>query len=218
MISLRCARFSIEACSVTMPVRFDGMKGFFIICGLLAAAYLFWENSEISRPPGILAPDEPRQREVYSPSIRERNGYRITPLATFDIRARVIARERYRFGRASDLSPIDLVLGWGRLSDTDVLKKITFTQSGRAYAWMTSVFPVSRRVIETQSANMHMIPADSDIERRLKSIRAGNMVHLKGFLVEVSAQEGWRWRSSLTRDDTGGGACELILVESLDVW
>jgi hypothetical protein len=194
------------------------MKGFFLFCGLLVGLYLFWENSEISRPAGVLAPDEPHQREVSSASFREKNGYRITPLATFDIRARVIARERYRFGRAADLSPIDLVLGWGAMSDTEVLKKISFSQGGRAYTWMSSVFPVSRRVIETHSANMHMIPADGDIERRLKSIRAGNMVHLKGFLVEVNAQEGWRWKSSLTREDTGGGACELILVESLYAW
>jgi hypothetical protein len=83
---------------------------------------------------------------------------------------------------------------------------------------MTSDFRLPRRVIETHSANMHMIPASGEIERRLKSIRAGNMVHLKGFLVEVTAQEGWRWKSSLTRDDTGGGACELVLVESLCVW
>jgi hypothetical protein len=83
---------------------------------------------------------------------------------------------------------------------------------------MTSTYPVSRRMIETHSANMHMIPADAEIERQLKSIRAGNMVHLKGFLVEVTTKDGWRWKSSLTRDDTGGGACELILVESLYVW
>ena len=68
------------------------------------------------------------------------------------------------------------------MSDTEVLKKISFSQGGRTYTWMTSVFPVARRVIETHSANMHMIPADGDIERRLKSIRAGNIVHLKGFL------------------------------------
>jgi hypothetical protein len=66
---------------------------------------------------------------VYSSSFREKDGYRITSLAAFDIRARVIARARYRFGRAADLSPIDLVLGWGALSDTDVLKKIRFSQA-----------------------------------------------------------------------------------------
>jgi hypothetical protein len=148
----------------------------------------------------------------------EKDIFRITPLATFDVRARVIAAARYRFGRDADLAPVDLVLGWGAMSNSDVLKKISFSQGGRAYTWMTSTYPVSRRMIETHSANMHMIPADAEIERQLKSIRAGNMVHLKGFLVEVTTKDGWRWKSSLTRDDTGGGACELILVESLYVW
>jgi hypothetical protein len=194
------------------------MKGFLLSCALLLGLYWFWENSQISRPAGILATGEPHQKEVHAASAREKDGYQIMPLATFDIRARVIARERYRFGRAADLSPIDLVLGWGKMSDTAVLEKIRFSQGGRAYTWTTSVYPVSRRVIETHSAKMHMIARDGAIERRLKSIRAGNMVHIKGFLVEVSAQEGWRWKSSLTRDDTGGGACELILVESLDIW
>ena len=194
------------------------MKAFFLLGGFLICLFIFWERSEIPRPPGVLAPDEPYQREVFTSSFREKNGYRMTPLATFDIRARVISAERYRFSRAADLSPIDLVLGWGAMSDTAILKKIRFSQGGRAYAWMTSTFPVPRRVIETHSANMHMIPADGEIERQLKSLRAGNMVHLKGFLVEVTSREGWRWKSSLTRADTGGGACELILVESLYAW
>ena len=44
------------------------------------------------------------------------------------------------------------------------------------------------------------------------------MVHLKGFLVEVTGKDGFRWKSSLTRADIGGGACVLIWVESLYVW
>jgi len=130
----------------------------------------------------------------------------------------VIASARYRFGRESDLSPVDLVLGWGAMSDTTILKHFSISQNGRAYSWRTNTFPVPREVIETHSANMHMIPADAEIESQLKSIRPGNMVHLKGLLVEVTSKEGFRWKSSLTRADTGGGACELIFVESLYVW
>ena len=29
--------------------------------------------------------------------------------------------------------------------------------------------------------------------------------------------DGWRWQSSLTRHDTGNGACELLLVQSAAV-
>jgi hypothetical protein len=28
---------------------------------------------------------------------------------------------------------------------------------------------------------------------------------------------GWRWRSSLTRDDTDPGACELVYAEDLTI-
>jgi len=194
------------------------MKQFFFIGAVIVSLYFFWRESEIPRPAGVLAPDEPYQRELYTSSFRQKNGYQIATLATFDIRARVIRSSRYWFGRESDLSPVDLVLGWGAMSDSKVLQQISFSQGGRAYSWSTKTLPVARQVIETHSANMHMIPADAEIESRLKFIRPGNMVHLKGVLVEVASKEGWRWKSSLTRSDTGGGACELILVESLYVW
>jgi hypothetical protein len=40
-------------------------------------------------------------------------------------------------------------------------------------------------------------------------------VIVRGYLVEARGADGWRWRSSLTREDTGAGACELIWVESV---
>jgi hypothetical protein len=120
------------------------MKLFFFIGAVIFSLYVFWREPEIPRPAGILAPDEPYQKEFYTSSFREKNGYRIAPLATFDIRARVISSARYRFGRESDLSPVDLVLGWGAMSDSAVLKQISFSQNGRAYTWRTNSFPVPR--------------------------------------------------------------------------
>jgi len=193
------------------------VKQFGIMLALIMALY-YWSGREISRPSGVLAPDEPYQREVNSTSIREKSGYRLSLLASFDIRARVIASERYWFDRGSPLSPVDLVLGWGAMSDSTVLKQISISQGGRFYSWWVSTLPLPRAEIETHSANMHMIPANDEIERQLKSIRAGNMVHLKGYLVEATGKDGFRWKSSLTRSDAGGGACELILVESLFFW
>src|SRR4030095_9392463 len=194
------------------------MKAIFFIGAAILSLYLIWREPGIPRPDGVLAPDEPYQKELYIPSIREQNGYRIAPLASFEIRARVIASTRYRFARGADLAPVDPVLGWGAMSDNKVLEQIHISQGGRAYTWWTKAYPVSRQVIESHSANMHMIPGDAEIDRHLKGIRPGNMVHLKGLLVEVTSKEGWRWKSSLTRNDTGGGACELLLVESLFAW
>jgi hypothetical protein len=60
------------------------------------------------------------KRKLIVSSNREKNGYRLSLLASFDIRARVIASERYWFDRGSALSPVDLVLGWGAMSDSTV--------------------------------------------------------------------------------------------------
>ena len=74
------------------------MKQFFFIGAVIVSLYFFWRESEIPRPAGVLAPDEPYQRELYTSSFRQKNGYQIATLATFDIRARVIRSTRYRFG------------------------------------------------------------------------------------------------------------------------
>ena len=64
---------------------------------------------------------------------------------------------------------------------------------------------------------MHMIPADDSVARALKRVRVGDVVTLDGYLVEADKPGGWRWRSSLTRDDTGDGACEVVYVKDLAI-
>jgi hypothetical protein len=91
------------------------MRPFLFIGAVIFSLYWFSPRSEIARVPGVLAPDEPVQRELFTSSFHEQNGYRIAPLATFDIRARVILAARYRFGREADLSPVDLVLAGRRV-------------------------------------------------------------------------------------------------------
>jgi hypothetical protein len=59
---------------------------------------------------------------------------------------------------------------------------------------------------------MHMIPANDGINDALQSIREGDIVEFNGNLVEVTAADGWRWRSSLSRTDDGPHACELMWV------
>lgn len=142
-------------------------------------------------------------------------GYDITPLEPFSIEARVLSRKNYSTGRESDLSTTDFALGWEEMSQPDVLAKIDISQRGRAYYWHTDELPVSRRTIETKSANMHMIAASPQVQRALDSIKQGAMIALKGQLVEIRGDDNWRWRSSLTRNDTGAGACEVVWVESL---
>ncbi len=180
-------------------------------------AYHYVTQREIVHGPGVLVAEEPYQGSAGSAAEQAVGAFQLTPLAAFSIRARVLATTDYYFGREAELSPIDLALGWGRMSDEEVLKDISITQGGRFYYWRVNAFPIPREEIQTHSANMHMIPADADVRKALQSIRVGNVVRLHGYLVEAKAADGWRWRSSLTREDIGSGACELVLVQSVEV-
>ena len=143
------------------------------------------------------------------------DGYRITPLESFSLTARVLAREDYRFDAGAKVSPTDLALGWGPMADPQVLAKIKISQSNRWYHWRVDEFPIPRREIETHSANMHMIPANPQVAAALADVRPGQRIALTGQLVEVNGDDGFSWVSSLSREDTGAGACELIWVEQL---
>ena len=190
-----------------------------VIAGILVlfGIYQCWDSREVSQPPGILTPNQPIQRSIANADPFDFKGYRITPLAFFEIEARVLSRERYRRGREADLSPIDLALGWGPMSAQEVLDQLDISQSNRYYRWRTDRLPLPAPVIASHSANMHIIPAADPIENELRKIRKGHVVRLGGYLIQANAQDGWRWRSSLTRSDTGGGACELIFVDRISV-
>lgn len=191
---------------------------FLLLLPVALGLWNYWQGRPVVHPPGILVHAAPVEEALATtPPDLAKPGYQITPLESFSLEARVLGRERYRFDRAADLSPVDLALGWGPMSDQAVLERIDISQSGRFYFWRVDRLPIPRREIETNSANMHMIPATGDVERQLLNLRPGQLVTLQGYLVEVHATDGWQWRSSLTREDTGAGACELVWVEKLDV-
>jgi hypothetical protein len=166
--------------------------------------------------PGVLAAEPPAQVDLDHGAQLQRGDVTLTTRAHFDITARVLSRKDYSGGADARLIPTDLALGWGRMSDSDVLAKIDISQSSRFYYWHVKECPIPRREIETSSANMHMIPANEDVKRQLEQVRQGELVRITGFLVDAGRADGWRWKTSLTRDDTGAGACELIYVERVD--
>jgi len=142
--------------------------------------------------------------------------HRVEALQPFQLEeALVLGREDYRFDRGARISPTDLALGWGPMADPQVLARIDISQGNRWYHWRTDDFPIPRREIETHSANMHLIPADATVARALQRVEPGQRIALSGQLVRVVGDDGFHWQSSLTREDVGQGACELIWVQSL---
>lgn len=157
---------------------------------------------------GVIQSDAPGGMSPFTVS-----GASAIPLAGFSVAARVLSREDYSRDREATYAPIDLALGWGPMRDPAVLSRLDISQSGRFYRYRWSGdAPIPAREIVRSSANMHMVPANTAIHTALQAIDAGDEVRIDGWLVRIEASDGWRWRSSLTREDSGAGACEVVYV------
>lgn len=173
------------------------------------------DSGAVEHGPGVLAPDEPKQRLNKRPAFGF-GDYQLTPLADFDIEARVLSVEQYRTDGGSRVSPIDFALGWGPMSDTAVLEHFRVRQGGRFFSIYPDEQAIELKTALLNAANMHLIPSNSILGDRLKDVRPGSIVRLRGKLVSVLGPNNFTWNSSLTRADTGNGACELFYVESLE--
>jgi hypothetical protein len=191
------------------------MKKWLILLLIVAGGWFLFHDKP-AQWRGLPARDEPQQTTKDLPKAFLNGKYTITPLARYSITAVVLSRDRYRFDPAAKLAPVDLALGWGSMSIASVINELSISQSGR---WCEYTYknepPLDPQQIATHSANTHCLPADANVRRQLLAVRRHDLVTLDGYLVEVTGADGYHWRSSLTRDDTRGGACEVMWVTSV---
>jgi hypothetical protein len=180
---------------------------------LLFGLWRLYSQREIAHAPGMLVRADPEQHEIDAAAGIEHGSFLLRPRADFNATVRVLAREDYVVGEFATLMPTDFAVGWGPMSDSAVLDGIQISQSNRFYFWSTQSWPLSREQIETHSANWHVIPGSESVRRTLDRLRAGSVVELRGQLVDIEGRDG-SMSTSLSRDDTGAGACEILLASS----
>lgn len=170
----------------------------------------------IERAPGVLVDTEPLQQLIDAAPFAA-GDFELMPRASYDITARVLSVEPYKMDGGAKLSPLDFAVGWGPMSDSAVLDHFRITQGARFFTIYPDESAIDLGTALRGSANMHLIPASARIRDSLQKVRRGHVVRLQGFLVNVSGPNGYTWNSSLSRDDTGAGACELFYVESVQM-
>lgn len=147
--------------------------------------------------------------------------WKLTPRAEYLIAARIISKKEFTDDWLADVSPLDLGLGWGDLSDTTFDSQLHWRQDSRwlFYSWSDEP-PLPPAYINDHSANVHIIPATENLGVAVSLLEAGDLVLLDGLLVDAEKTEGEVVRiqyTSLTRTDAGFGGCEVIYVERLVV-
>lgn len=197
----------------------------FLLILLAGAAYIIWSGGSRRAVAGIR---EPIQEDAEGSTNMSAAGYSVDVkyLASYDIEGLVVHRKKYGgSGIGASLAPVDAAIAWGSVAENN--RKINFhwKQSGRWYYWrvydISELAPVGREAdVNRQSANNHLVPADEIVRKKVKKIRRGDHIRIKGYLVDIHAEKPdgsyFNWRSSTSREDTGDGACELIYVTDIE--
>ncbi len=199
-------------------MEFSWMKKTGILLSVIGLVYyLFFYEASVTLGPGVMAKEPPLQKKVSSPEVFYIDEYRLNPFATFSVKAKVLSKKYYSTGRESEVSPVDLAVGWGRMSDERILDNFSISQRFRFFHWRVSRLPIPMNEIIQSSSNMHIIPANMYIAEAIDEVVKGDIIEFSGNLVNVRGSNNFRWISSKNRKDTGNGACEIVYVEKFAI-
>lgn len=151
--------------------------------------------------------------------------YVLTPRATYAISGLVVSQHRgdalLNLYHQEDPGNIrDVCVVWGEDITNGSYRKVKFS-SGEftcSHSWSGVLAPAFD---PDKASNNHLIPARIAIARQIGAIHVGDQIRMTGLLVDYTVtkdgQEIFTRRTSLTRHDTGNGACEILYVTDLSV-
>ena len=150
--------------------------------------------------------------------------YVIEPLAEYEIYGLIVTHndptgwgDIYHDDASVDFR--DLCLLWGTNLSPAVFNNFEFWSEPwtcNARTQSTAAFQVfDQRAL----GNNHLLSADEEVRHTINSAQIGDQIHLKGQLINYypPGLSQYGRRSSLTRDDTGNGACEVVFVRSAEI-
>lgn len=169
---------------------------------------------------------EPRQRAIHEPPVTVPYAgvdYRVEPLFSYELYGLVVSYRQHdgedSMHRWSNdhLNMADVCVVWSDTALAPTLSELDFwngiftcnVQTRDSVAWAN--FKMN------QLSNNHLISADPFIRDRVADVRIGDQIRIKGRLARYGAAGGGLRGTSTTRDDTGDGACETILVEEFEI-
>lgn len=138
----------------------------------------------------------------------------IIPLKSFKGDFRILGSKVYTDDEQAKFSPIDYAVSWGLFAQPEIANQIQVRQYDRFLNWKMDDVPVPKELAIQMVSNMHIIPANPQIAEEIKNVKRGDLVRLKGELVEIKDKD-LVWISSLSPTDTGDGACEVFRVNSI---
>ena len=166
------------------------------------------------------------QRLEAAASITTADGSTLTPVAQFEARGRTLNIERFKPHQSlanwvPGLRPSthDIGLGFGPMTDSVNVDRFRFSHEG-ATNGLRALFARPRDAMTQQEfdqlapfiTNIHLIPATAAVYEQLRRVRIGELVTVRGKLVNVRDAEG---RVASTSTTAGDRDCEILWLEDI---
>jgi hypothetical protein len=203
------------------------MQRLILLAACAVFAVSFWKRNDVpvGAPVAPSLADDPAQTASSEPPFTARwNGveYRVEPQYDYELYGLVVSYRQHdgtsrMHRRANDhLNVADLCVVWGDNATNPHLGELDFWNGVFTCNVHTKSTEAWQSFRLNQMSNNHLISDDEDIRGRVREVRIGDQVRIRGQLATY-ASSGGRRGTSVTRDDTGDGACETIYVEELEI-
>lgn len=167
--------------------------------------------------PQISAQSTPVQAEITPFEVDLGFGFQGTATHRYTIAGQVLLRRPYTWDATAEISPLDLAIGWGAMATLETRDNFTFT-GGKRIVHIRGTDPTKDPwPIMSLWSNTHIIPASDAVLGAAQALQSGQRVRLHGYLMKVSGARGLIWEGSTSRDDRGFSACEIMLVERIEI-
>lgn len=223
--------------SPVQPARASSPWRWVIIAGVIAlavVAVLGWKYSTRHGTP-VAVGDKPETIDLsYEPVqtdpgknflvLSRGDGLTIVTRAKYKIWGKVVGVRHFAgFDKAATGFPIDLGLAWGDVGKSDFDKYVNFYFSNdeKYNQWLMYKYdralPWDEGYLTSHVSNNHICPATLNLFNAITALKKGDLVVLEGYLAESRSSNGQSMDTSLSRGDTGAGACEAFFVQKMQV-
>jgi hypothetical protein len=139
------------------------------------------------------------------------------PTGALDITGRVLALKEYPHQGLGEYTTLDLVLGWGPMSDNRVIDQLAIRQEDRHF--VIEPKPALDLPLETayrSSINISLSTDFAEHRQMLGAIRVGDVIRLEGWTVRIRNAAGATWEGVIGRD-LHGPRSAVLSVHRLQV-
>jgi len=201
------------------------LNSLLLLAGAVSA--LAWLCQDRLPAPKELLPDlaqAPVQTPLQAPPFEfsyRSHDYEVKTFADYELWGVIVSHNNISgvgdiYHDADSLDTKDICVLWGGNTARDDYLRVSFSSG----AWTCYYeYPAGVTFNASEVSNNHLITDSPVIRKQIDGLRRGDQVHLRGRLVGYRDRLwGNFWRnSSLTRADSGNGACEVVFVDDIEV-